>query len=145
MKRLLMISVVALSALCVAQWVREADVRGRLREAQQQHGEAVAALAGEKGRRETQEREVVRLTKLQQETAEALRLAEAKTAELAAQPAVDPAAVAQRNAEVTAQNEAMARQNDQLKKLTAERDDLVRRLNERTKEWNELVRKTSGR
>jgi hypothetical protein len=140
-----MISVVALSALCVAQWVREADVRGRLREAQQQHGEAVAALAGEKGRRETQEREVVRLTKLQQETAEALRLAEAKTAELAAQPAVDPAAVAQRNAEVTAQNEAMARQNDQLKKLTAERDDLVRRLNERTKEWNELVRKTSGR
>ncbi len=145
MKRLLMISVVALSALCVAQWVREADVRGRLREAQQQHGEAVAALAGEKGRRETQEREVVRLTKLQQETAEALRLAEAKTAELAAQPAVDPAAVAQRNAEVTAQNEAMARQNEQLKKLTAERDDLVRRLNERTKEWNELVRKTSGR
>jgi hypothetical protein len=144
-KRLLMISVVALSALCVAQWVREADVRGRLREAQQQHGEAVAALAGEKGRRETQEREVVRLTKLQQETAEALRLAEAKTAELAAQPAVDPAAVAQRNAEVTAQNEAMARQNEQLKKLTAERDDLVRRLNERTKEWNELVRKTSGR
>ncbi|MEN9285293.1 MAG: hypothetical protein RLZZ179_2786 [Verrucomicrobiota bacterium] len=140
-----MISVVALSALCVAQWVREADVRGRLREAQQQHGEAVAALAGEKGRRETQEREVVRLTKLQQETAEALRLAEAKTAELAAQPAVDPAAVAQRNAEVTAQNEAMARQNEQLKKLTAERDDLVRRLNERTKEWNELVRKTSGR
>lgn len=145
MKRLLMISVVALSALCVAQWVREADVRGRLREAQQQHGEAVAALAGEKGRRETQEREVVRLTKLQQETAEALRLAEARVAELAAQPAVDPAAVAQRNAEVTAQNEAMARQNEQLKKLTAERDDLVRRLNERTKEWNELVRKTSGR
>lgn len=145
MKRLLMISVVALSALCVAQWVREAAVRGRLREAQQQHGEAVAALTGEKGRRETQEREVVRLTKLQQETAEALRLAEARVAELAAQPAVDPAAVAQRNAEVTAQNEAMARQNDQLKKLTAERDDLVRRLNERTKEWNELVRKTSGR
>lgn len=145
MKRLLMISVVALSALCVAQWVREADVRGRLREAQQQHGEAVAALAGEKGRRETQEREVVRLTKLQQETAEALRLAEARVAELAAQPAIDPAAVAQRNTEVTAQNEAMARQNEQLKKLTAERDDLVRRLNERTKEWNELVRKTSGR
>lgn len=145
MKRLLMISVVALSALCVAQWLREAAVRGRLREAQQQHGEAVAALAGEKDRRETQEREVVRLTQLQQETAEALRLAEARAAELAAQPALDPAAVAQRNAEVTAQNEAMARQNEQLKKLTAERDDLVRRLNERTKEWNELVRKTSGR
>ena len=145
MKRLLMISVVALSALCVAQWVREADVRGRLREAQQQHGEAVAALAGEKGRRETQEREVVRLTKLQQETAEALRVAEARVAELAAQPAIDPAAVAQRNAEVKAQNEALARQNEQLKKLTAERDDLVRRLNERTKEWNDLVRKTSGR
>jgi len=144
-KRLLMISVVALSALCVAQWLREAAVRGRLREAQQQHGEAVAALAGEKDRRETQEREVVRLTQLQQETAEALRLAEARAAELAAQPALDPAAVAQRNAEVTAQNEAMARQNEQLKKLTAERDDLVRRLNERTKEWNELVRKTSGR
>ena len=140
-----MISVVALSALCVAQWLREAAVRGRLREAQQQHGEAVAALAGEKDRRETQEREVVRLTQLQQETAEALRLAEARAAELAAQPALDPAAVAQRNAEVTAQNEAMARQNEQLKKLTAERDDLVRRLNERTKEWNELVRKTSGR
>jgi hypothetical protein len=140
-----MICVVALSALCVAQWLREAAVRGRLREAQQQHGEAVAALAGEKDRRETQEREVVRLTQLQQETAEALRLAEARAAELAAQPALDPAAVAQRNAEVTAQNEAMARQNEQLKKLTAERDDLVRRLNERTKEWNELVRKTSGR
>lgn len=145
MKRLLMISVVALCGLCAAQWVREAEVRGRLREAQQRHGEAVAALGEEKGRRETQEREVVRLTKLQQETAEALRLAEARTAELEARPAVDPAAAAQRNAEVTAQNEALARQNEQLKKLTSERDDLVRRLNERTKEWNDLVRKTSGR
>src|SRR5690606_17255787 len=57
-------------------------------------------------------------------------------ADLAASPA-DPDTVA-------AQNEAIRTQNDQLRELAAERDDAIRRLNARTREYNDLVRKVNA-
>ncbi|MBL9116715.1 MAG: hypothetical protein JNJ83_17035 [Verrucomicrobiaceae bacterium] len=45
------------------------------------------------------------------------------------------------NANVQAQNEAIEKQNALLKKLAAERDDAISKLNARTKEFNELADK----
>ena len=48
-------------------------------------------------------------------------------------------ALKNRNTEVGAQNEAIKQANDNLRKLVSERDDLIGKLNARTKEYNELV------
>ena len=90
----------------------------------------------------SRESEISRLTALQQETAAALADANARLKSIT--PA-DPATTEKLRADLTARNEAIATQNDALKKLTAERDNLVRQLNDRTREWNELVRKSSRR
>ena len=45
------------------------------------------------------------------------------------------------NTAVTAQNATIAKQNDLLKQLAAERNTAIEKLNARTKEFNELVEK----
>ena len=50
-------------------------------------------------------------------------------------------AIKDRNTEVSAQNEAIEKANANLRLLVGERDDLINKLNARTKEFNELVEK----
>jgi len=50
-------------------------------------------------------------------------------------------AIKERNTEVSAQNEAIAKANAALKQLAAERDDAITKLNARTQEFNALVEK----
>lgn len=50
-------------------------------------------------------------------------------------------ALKDRNSEVGAQNEAIEKANTGLRQLASERDDLINKLNARTREFNELVEK----
>ena len=153
MKPLLIACCLALCGLAVAQWFREAEVRRLHTAAGSALDTARADLAALRDTLTARDAEVVRLTALQQATVaerdaakqEVVALTEKLAALTAAGPPPNPEAVAKRNAEITAQNEALARQNEALKKLAAERDDLARRLDERTKEWNALVKKTGAR
>jgi len=50
-------------------------------------------------------------------------------------------ALKDRNTEVTAQNAAIEKANASMRQLASERDDLIDKLNTRTREFNELVEK----
>jgi predicted RNase H-like nuclease (RuvC/YqgF family) len=136
----------ALSALCITQWLRESAIRSaaltQSSEAARQIADLQSAATKSDARLTAFESEISRLTALQQETAAALADANARLKSIT--PA-DPATTEKLRADLTARNEAIATQNDALKKLAAERDNLVRQLNDRTREWNELVRKSSRR
>lgn len=54
-------------------------------------------------------------------------------------------AIQKRNAEVTAQNAAIEKANQQIQQLLNERDDAIQKLNTRTREFNELVEKYNKR
>jgi len=136
----------ALSALCITQWLRESSIRSaaltQSSDATRQIADLQSAAAKSDARLAAFESEITRLTALQQETAAAL--AEANTKLKSITPS-DPTTTEKLRADLTARNETITTQNEALKKLATERDNLVRQLNERTREWNELVRKSSRR
>ena len=144
MKPLLIGCSLALSALCITQWLRESKIRSaalnQSTEAARQIADLQSAAAKSTARLTAFESEIARLTALQQETAAAL--ADANTKLKAITPP-DPATTEKLRADLTARNETITTQNEALKKLAAERDNLVRQLNERTRAWNDLVRKSS--
>jgi cell division protein ZapA (FtsZ GTPase activity inhibitor) len=137
----------ALCGLCLWQWKREADFRaaiaglaGQLDAGERAHAESrrrITALEAELSRihklRDDAERQylstLAELRDLQPDwiarglTSDALsRLAAAASA-------------------VESQNAAIARQNELLKQVTAERDDAIQKLNARTRELNALTEK----
>ncbi len=146
MKLLLIGCSLALSALCITQWLRESAIRSAAlthsTEAARQIADLQSSAAKSDARLAAFESEITRLTALQQETAAALADANSKLKSIT--PA-DPATTEKLRADLTSRNQTIASQNDALKKLAAERDNLVRQLNDRTREWNELVRKSSRR
>ncbi len=136
----------ALCGLCLWQWKREADFRAaildyhtRLEAETKAHGETRQRVA-------VLEAEVARITKLRDDTeAQYLKTLEELRAlqpdwaargltiealsRLAAAPAVEN------------QSAAIAKQNELLKSLTAERDAAIEKLNARTREFNALTEK----
>lgn len=137
----------ALCALCIFQWRREAGFRS-----------AIVDLSGKlhaetKGRTESEARSATLLTEIQR--LESLRAGtEAKY--LAALDELRPlqADLAARGltigilSELAAaapaadnQNAVIAKQNELLKSLAAERDAAIAKLNARTREWNALTEK----
>lgn len=151
MNRLLTIALAAILAilcgLCLWQWKREADFRaaiagfsGQLDAEKQAHGQSRQRLA-------MLEAEIARLTKLREDTEaqylttlaelRALQpdwIARGLTSEILSRLAAAAFAV-------ESQNAAIARQNELLKQVTAERDDAIQKLNARTRELNALTEK----
>ena len=136
-----------LCGLCLWQWKREAefraeilDVNHKLAAENKARNEALLRIAGLEG-------EVQRISKLRDDTEakylatlaelRALQsdwLARARTIEgLSRLAAAAPAA--------ESQNDAIAKQNELLKKLAAERDEAIQKLNARTRELNAVTEK----
>ncbi len=137
----------ALCGVCLWQWKREADFRAaiidyhtRLETETKAHGETRQRLA-------LLEAEVTRVTKLRDDT-EAQYL---KTLEELRALQLDWAArgltiealsrMVETAPAVENQSAAIARQNELLKSLTAERDTAIEKLNARTREFNALTEK----
>jgi chromosome segregation ATPase len=157
----------ALCALCVAQWAREASFRARMNELERDlvgqgrlRSEAVAQA-------EVFTQEIERLTTLRADTEARLLEMTARVQELeqanrprdeklaalesevtqlrdeagAAREALarSTAAVAGQNSAVEEHNAIIEKASTQLKKVTAERDEAIEKLNARTRAYNELV------
>ncbi len=146
---------VALVAFCAVQWRREAELRAELlsarlaeRDLREQSaearrlGEAYAAeirrLDGRVAELKLAE-EVVRKELSGAQTAMAsARQDAAELAPLRAAVAKQNESIRRQNAVVTQQNDAIRTQNENLRELVAERDAVVRLLNERTEQLNKL-------
>jgi hypothetical protein len=136
-----------LCGLCLWQWKREADfraviadLRNRLEAGTKAHNDSLQRIMVLEG-------EILRITKLREDT-EAKYLS--TLAELRAlQPdwlargrtidALSRLAAAAPDSE--SQNDAIAKQNELLKKLAAERDEAIQKLNARTRELNAVTEK----
>ncbi len=136
-----------LCGVCIWQWKREAyfraaiaDFAGRLDAEKQAHEESRQRIT-------VLEAEIARLTKLRDDT-------EAKyLATLTELRAIEPDWIARGHSLLAlsqlaaaapiaeSQNEAIAKQNELLQQLTAERDAAIEKLNARTREFNALAEK----
>lgn len=166
---LLAVLTLGLCAVCTVQWTREAKLHGIIqRLSRDLQTESKARMDAEEQVARFEE-EIARLTKLRDEAEARLlaamqenkalvedqsargysiavlmnqaRRAEAELAAIQQVAGQGADAIKDRNAEVTAQNAAIAKANSQIKQLAAERDDAIARLNNRTREFNELVEK----
>jgi chromosome segregation ATPase len=149
------ITIAALCALVVVQWVRESALKRDLSGMDMRLKSSEAAQSDLQDKLNTWEGELKRLTEQSAAAAEkekelqteitrlttelTIRDTELKTATAA--PPDFTAQMAARNEEVSKQNEAIAKQNEALKTLVRERDSLTEKLNARTREWNELTEK----
>ena len=149
------ITVAALCALVVVQWVRESALKRDLSGMDVRLKSSEAAQSDLQDKLNTWEGEIKRLTEqsaaaaqkekdLQSEITRLTAELTSRDNELKAAAAAPPDFVAEmkaRNEEVAKQNEAIAKQNEALKALVQERDSLTEKLNSRTREWNELTEK----
>ncbi|MEY3584762.1 MAG: hypothetical protein RJA48_1845 [Verrucomicrobiota bacterium] len=146
---------VLLSVFCAVQWGREADLRAELlssrtaeRDLRTKSAEAVRlgeTYAGEIRRLDARIGELKRAEEALRKELAAARSAEqsarvtaAEVVPLRASLAKQNDAIKGQNATVAKQNDAMRIQNESLRKLVAERDEVVRLLNERTDLLNKL-------
>ena len=162
----------ALCGLCLAQWTREAGLRVSLTEVDarlktEQEGRKTLedklaawekeihqlnARLDEQGKKiaDQELQAVASQTELTSEKKRAddlaQELASTKTALARAKGILDDKRekIEDHNQVVTQQNSTIEKQNDLLKKLSRERDDLVEKLNNRTREFNELVEKQNA-
>ena len=137
----------ALCGLCVWQWKREAEFRsalrdlsGRLDAETRAHGEARARIAVLEG-------EVQRVEKLRSDTeakylaaVEELRGLQVDWQARALTIDILSRAAAAGEASET-QSALIAKQNEMLRKVAAERDDAIQKLNARTRELNSVTEK----
>lgn len=166
---LLILVTLTLCGLCVIQWQREADFRARISELGLALNEETDKRIQAEEQVAAFEKEIERLTQLRADTEAKLlevstRLVaveadqlfrgnsihilglEFQRARAEAQAARDTlaktqAAVAEHNNSVDGQNAAITKANTLLKQLTSERDAAIEKLNQRTRELNELVTK----
>ena len=135
----------ALCGLCLWQWKREADFRAAIVDYHTRLEAETKAHSETRQRVTVLEAEVARITKLRDDTeAQYLKtLAELRAIEpdwaargrtIEALSQLAAAAPAAEN-----QNAAIAKQNELLKSLTAERDAAIQKLNARTREFNALT------
>jgi septal ring factor EnvC (AmiA/AmiB activator) len=166
---LLVLVTLGLCAVCVVQWVREDRYRANIADlAKRLEAENTARVEAERKAAEY-EKEIERLTILRAEV-EAKLLAtteeltaigndsvargftlaiflnqlvqtQAKLAAMENAVGKGTEALKDHNASVTAQNATITKQNELLKQLAAERNTAIEKLNDRTKEFNELVEK----
>ena len=138
---------VALSVFCASQWVRESELRAELRSARVAERELREQSAEARRLGETYAAEIRRLDarvgelKLAEEAVRkelAVAAAALITARQAAAVAQQNESLRRQNAVVTKQNDVVRTQNESLRKLVAERDEVVRLLNERTELLNKL-------
>jgi uncharacterized coiled-coil protein SlyX len=153
---------VGLSVFCALQWGREADLRAELlssrtaeRDLRTKSAEAIRlgeTYAGEIRRLDARIGELKRAEEaLRNELAvartaeEAARAAAAELVSLRASLAKQNDSIKRQNATVAEQNDAIRIQNEGLRKLMAERDEVVRLLNERTELLNKLNAERAGK
>lgn len=165
---LLIVILLGLCVVSVVQWKREARLRGHIADlVKRLEAENAARVEAERKVREY-EREIARLTELRAEieakllevtrdyndlsrdsVARGITIAVYMREFMQAQAGFEAArlaigkegAIKERNTTVTAQNEAIEKQNAMLKQLASERDAAIEKLNARTLEFNELVEK----
>ena len=145
---------VALSVFCASQWVRESELRAELRSARVAERELREHSAEARRLGETYAAEIRRLDarvgelKLAEEAVRkelAVAAAALITARQAAAVAQQNESLRRQNAVVTKQNDVVRTQNESLRKLVAERDEVVRLLNERTELLNKLNAERAGK
>ncbi len=145
---------VALSVFCASQWVRESELRAELRSARVAERELREQSAEARRLGETYAAEIRRLDarvgelKLAEEAVRkelAVAAAALITARQAAAVAQQNESLRRQNAVVTKQNDVVRTQNESLRKLVAERDEVVRLLNERTELLNKLNAERAGK
>ena len=136
-----------LCGLCLWQWKREADFRAAIRDLDHKlaaeykaHNDAIQRITMLEG-------EVQRVSKLREDT-EAQYLAtlgELRTLQTDWRVRGNTIVLLSRLAEPApageGQNESIAKQNELLKKLAAERDEAIQKLNARTRELNAVTEK----
>lgn len=141
----LLLLLVALCGLCAWQWGRES----KLREYALSQRDAATTLTAERDELETRVKaadgEILRLTGALSE----LRVTSVSKQEhdevLAANTQMRESVekqnllLTQQNEAIQKQNEAIAKANESITKLAAERDDLAKRLNEVTAQYNKLA------
>lgn len=166
---LLVLVTLGLCVVCVLQWQRESRYRGHIADLiKRLEAENAAKVEALRKVREY-EKEIARLTEIRAEVEAKLvevtrdyndlsrdsvargitiaiymrELMQVQAGFEAAQLALGQGgeAIKERNTAVTAQNDAIEKQNAMLKQLASERDDAITRLNARTREFNELVEK----
>jgi len=154
----------ALAGLCVWQWLREARLTAGLREEMQRAAVAEQALEENRAQADRLRGENLRVTsQLEQETArlaetleqleiirhDAAQLPQARAEAAELRERLEEAAQAitranerieEANKRILAHNETVAAANESITRLTRERDDAVRLLNQRTEQYNQLVR-----
>jgi len=138
---LLVLTALALCGVSVAQWRREAALRGRIAEADARLREKTAALAEAGEKSDVLDQEITRLSQLRADTE--AKLLEV-TDELAAARKLlegSGAALGDRHRAVEEQNAAITAANARLRQITAERDRAIEQLNQRTRAFNELTAK----
>jgi chromosome segregation ATPase len=170
-KRFLAVSLMgvtlALCAVCVAQWAREAFFRGRINELERDVAGQGRLRAEAVAQAEVFTKEIERLTTLRADTeARLLEMTarvqameqeqglrdekrdalESEVQQLRAEGVAAREVLARSTAAVASQNNAVEEHNaiiekasTQLKKVTAERDEAIEKLNARTRAYNELV------
>jgi predicted nuclease with TOPRIM domain len=143
---ILAVLLLALCGLCGWQWNRESQLR-TLAAAQQAQIASLTALREElESRVKAADAEVLRITgslaDLRANSVSKQTYEEALQANATLKEVVEKqnAAIARQNDLLARQNTAMMQANDHIKKLTGERDDLGRRLNEVTALYNKLVK-----
>lgn len=154
----------ALAALCVWQWTRESRLTADLRDQTRRAIETEHALEETRAQADRLRGENLRVTALLEqqsshlakavEQAEALQddaskhqkaraeadALRARLEEAAASVAQANQRIVEANDRILAQNQSVADANEIITRLTTERDEAVRLLNERTEEYNRLAR-----
>ncbi len=152
----------ALCGLCALQWTREFGLRKEIEELTIDHHWQQSELARQQALLDTWEAEIAGLTRqlsqLRKQSAKRMAAVEAERDKLSAalarargmEGAIDEAGerIEQANERIRLQNERIAElvarleaQQESLDGLRAQRDELVRQLNERTEAYNALVRR----
>lgn len=130
---ILSLLLLALSVLCAWQWDRESKLR-TLAETQRAQLTAITTQHDElESRVKAADAEILRIT---------ASLAELRTNSVSKETHAEALAASQTMREAgTKQNAAIQQANDTIQKLTTERDDLAKRLNDITAKYNALIKK----
>jgi predicted nuclease with TOPRIM domain len=135
--------VAAFCGLCLWQWQRESALRDLAVGQERELIELRSDCADAEFRAQVANAEILRLTgavsELRQNTVPQQTLDETRAAlqELRDHVAKQAAAITQRDQNLTKMNETTVQANAMMKKLTQERDELARRLNEVTRLYNQ--------
>ena len=142
---------ILLAAICVWQWQRETRIQRHCEVAIDRANRAEAMAAAEQQRADTQTsrnldaagriEELNRAFATMHAELETLRQAAADREAMAESVARARAAIEDANKTIATHNAAVAGHNATVQQLQAERDELVRKLNDRTREYNTLVEK----